>query len=273
MKNKIQLNKIYNEDCLDTMKRMKSNSIDLTVTSPPYDNLRSYKGYKFEFKKIARELFRVTKEGGVVVWVVNDQKVDGSETGTSFRQALYFKKIGFNIHDTMIWEKTGSGAIGGTSFQYLQNFEFTFVFSKGGKPKTFNPIEDRPNVIKFGKVQTNARINQDGKSTESRQIQRKPFGRRTNIWKIAPQQNTNHPAPFPIQLASDHIKSWSNKGDTVYDPLTGSGTTLLASKLLSRNFIGSEIAEDYYKIALERVRDPQFMKELVNRPKKDNSFI
>ena len=101
----MKLNTIFNEDCLNTMRAMPDGVIDLVITSPPYDDLRNYKGYSFDFESIAKELFRVVKEGGVVVWVVGDATVDGSETGTSFRQALFFKEVGFNLHDTMIYMK------------------------------------------------------------------------------------------------------------------------------------------------------------------------
>ena len=101
----MELNKIYNEDCLVTMSRMPDNFIDLTVTSPPYDGLRDYNGYSFPFEDIAKELFRTTKEGGIVVWIVNDATINGSETLTSFKQAIYFNEVGFNVHDTMIWRR------------------------------------------------------------------------------------------------------------------------------------------------------------------------
>lgn len=143
MNEKIELNKIYNENCLDTMKRMPDGFVDLTVTSPPYDNLRNYNGYEFDFESIAKELFRVTKKGGVVVWVVGDATINGSETGTSFRQALYFKEIGFNLHDTMIWKKQNPFNFG-SNFCYPQSFEFMFVFSNN-KIKTYNLIKDRVN--------------------------------------------------------------------------------------------------------------------------------
>lgn len=138
----MQINKVYNENCLDTMSRMPDNFINLTVTSPPYDNLRDYKGYSFDFEPIADDLFRVTKQGGVVVWIVNDATVNGSETGTSFKQALYFKEIGFNLHDTMIYLKPNFSAVGALKTRYAPVFEYMFVLCKG-KLKTFNPIKDK----------------------------------------------------------------------------------------------------------------------------------
>ncbi len=246
----MEVDKIYNEDCLETMKRMLDNFVDLTVTSPPYDNLRDYKGFTFDFESIAKELYRVTKQGGVVVWVVGDSTVDGSETGTSFKQALFFKEIGFNLHDTMIWEKTGQGAVG-SIYCYWQNFEYMFVFSKG-RPKSIHLIEDRKN--QENERWCNGGRNKDGESTSRKWVKSKPFGRRFNIWKITPTCKSEHPAPFPEKLTEDHILSWSNENDLVYDPFMGSGTVARACIDLNRRFIGSEINPEYCKIWENRIK-------------------
>jgi site-specific DNA-methyltransferase (adenine-specific) len=237
-------------DCLEVMQTIPDKTIDLTVTSPPYDNLRTYNGYTFDFEGIAKQLYRVTKDGGVVVWVVGDATINGSETGTSFRQALYFKDIGFNLHDTMIWEKTGSGALG-SILCYLQNFEYMFIFSKG-KPKSINLICDRKNVIKSGFVKVNSALTAE-KTFKNRIVERKPFGKRTNLWKIQPQQKSLHPAPFPEKLVKDHIISWSDENDTVLDCFLGSGTTAVVAKALNRKFIGIEISQEYLNIAKQRL--------------------
>ena len=242
----IDVNRIYNEDCLETMARMHDGFVGLTVTSPPYDNLRTYNGYIFDYKKTAESLYRVTKSGGVVVWVIADGSVDGGETGTSFEQALYFKNIGFKIHDTMIYEKTGFS--NPSSTRYHQVFEYMFVFSKGS-PKTFNPIKDRENKYK-------------GVHGGERSF-REDFGMRYNVWKYAngggntskDKEAFKHPAPMPEKLANDHIVSWSNEGDLVYDPFMGSGTTAKMAILNRRNFIGSEISKDYCDIAEKRIED------------------
>jgi site-specific DNA-methyltransferase (adenine-specific) len=231
---------------------MPDNFVDLTVTSPPYDNMRIYNNYEFEFESIAQELYRVTKNGGVVVWNVNDQTVQGSETGTSFRQALYFLSLGFSL-ETMIWEKTGSGCLGSNNY-YAQNFEYMFVCAKGSRPKTINFIRDRENKIKSGSAKVNSALDKTGKGT-TRIIKRKPLGKRTNIWRIAPQRNSKHPAPFPEQLANDHILSWSNKGELVYDPFMGSGTTAKMAICNERNFIGSEISREYCIVAALRIEN------------------
>jgi site-specific DNA-methyltransferase (adenine-specific) len=183
--------------------------------------------------------------------VVGDETVKGSETGTSFKQALFFKECGFNLHDTMIWEKTGRGAVG-SIYCYWQNFEYMFIFSKG-KPKSFNPISDRKNK-KTGKMKVPSGINNKGIANCHREIVAKQFGRRFNNWIINTESaNQEHPAPFPEQLANDHIISWSNEGDLVYDPFSGSGTTAKMAKLNNRNYIGSEISEEYVLLSKQRI--------------------
>jgi len=254
----IEVNKIYNENCLDTMSRMDDNFIDLTVTSPPYDNLRTYNGYEFDFESIAKELYRVTKKGGVVVWVVGDATINGSETGTSFKQALYFKECGFNLHDTMIWNKGSFTAVGSLKHRYAQTFEYMFVLTKG-TIKTFNPIKDRKNKVK-GRIGGNLR-KADGSmvemSTDGKQ--RTEYGQRFAIWDQPPcgGNKTGHPAPFPKTLIKDHILSWSNKDDLVYDPFMGSGTTAKMAIELNRNYIGSEISEEYCKIIERRIANSE----------------
>jgi DNA modification methylase len=252
----MRVNEMYNENCLDTMARMEDNFIDLTVTSPPYDNLRNYNGYSFDFESVAKELYRVTKEGGVVVWIVGDATIKGSETGTSFRQAIFAMDCGFNLHDTMIWNKGGFTAVGALKTRYAQVFEYMFIFVKG-KLKTFNPIKDRKNK-QFGRKQIGTIRQKDG-STKDKSTNGNitpEFGQRFNDWLLYPENNNNnrkHPATFPEQLAQDHIISWSNEGDLVYDPFMGSGTTAKMAKINNRNYIGSEISKEYCDIIAERL--------------------
>jgi len=253
----IELNRIYNEDCLEGMKRIPDGFVDLTVTSPPYDNLRTYNGSlewgEHVWKPIIQELYRITKDGGVVVWVVGDATIKGSETGTSFKQALYFKEVGFNLHDTMIYAKGGQGATG-SNLSYWQDFEYMFVFTKG-KISTFNPIEDRKNKTKpREKEESQGHRFINGETKGKRIIKRKEFGRRFNIWKYHESgTRINHPAVFPEQLANDHIISWSNENDIVFDPFMGSGTTGKMAILNNRNFIGIEKDPEYFKIAEKRI--------------------
>lgn len=248
-------------DCLEVMKTISDNSIDLTVTSPPYDNLRTYNGYSFDFENIAKELFRITKKGGVVVWVVGDQTIKGSESGTSFKQALYFKEIGFNLHDTMIYRKK---ALSFPDFnRYYQCFEYMFILSKG-KPKTTNLINDRINKCANDKVSGNYRDVDGTMKPMNGKIKGnkvKEKGIRWNIWEYdvgwgksyTEKYLKGHPAIFPERLAQDHIISWSNENDTVLDPFMGSGTTGKMCKLLNRNFIGIEISKEYFEIAKARI--------------------
>lgn len=250
----LELNKIYNMDCVQGMKMLPSESVDLTVTSPPYDNLRTYNGFDWNFEETAKELYRVTKQGGVVVWVVGDSTIKGSETGTSFRQALYFKEIGFNLHDTMIWYKTGMLP---TQDRYYNVFEYMFIFSKG-KPKTMNFICDHKTTA-GGRVQKkDACINKGNQKDGIGTFVRKEYSRRPNIWKIPIGKNKEtkrHPAPFPEQLANDHIISWSNEGDIVLDCFMGSGTTAKMALLNNRKFIGFEISSEYCEIAKQRLEE------------------
>ena len=249
----MELNKIYNEDCLETMKRMPNNFIDLTLTSPPYDNLRDYKGYFFDFENIAKELFRITKEGGLLVWVVGDSVINGSESGTSFKQALFFKEIGFNLHDTMIYRKTNYIPL--THNRYEQAFEYMFVFSKG-KPNVFNPImvECKSAGQKTDKrtfyQDTNGYTSAGHNNSEVKKTKQKE-----NVWDLSTNAGTiGHPAQFPEKLVEDHILSWSNEEDIVYDPFMGSGTTGKMAQMLKRKWIGSEISKEYVDIAEARIK-------------------
>ena len=253
------LNEIIQGDCLEKLKDIPDNSIDLVVTSPPYDDIRDYKGYSFNFEGIAKELFRVTKKGGVVVWVVGDTVVKGSETGTSFKQALFFKEVGFNLHDTMIYQRAGSSLPDPT--RYFQSFQYMFVLSKG-RPNTINKIYDVKN--RYGKdyTHTNQTVREkDGKCYPRRNREGNEYSYRGNIWRYLAGYNLTttdkyafeHPAMFPEKLAEDHIISWSNEGDVVLDPFAGSGTTLKMAKKLNRNYIGIEISAEYIKIIHKRL--------------------
>jgi len=250
----LEPNNIYLGDCLDLMKYIKDEYIDLTVTSPPYDNLRTYNGYSWDFENIAKELFRIIKQGGIVVWIVGDATIKGSETGTSFRQALYFKEIGFNLHDTMIWNKGGFSAVGALKTRYAPVFEYMFILTKG-KIKTFNPIKDKPNKHSGKLIHKTKRL-EDGSIKKGTPYISSEYGQRYNIWDIFPQRQKGkdcHPAPFPEQLAQDHILSWSNEGDVVLDPFMGSGTTAVACINTNRKFIGIEISKEYFEIAKKRI--------------------
>ena len=258
----MEINKCYNENCLDTMSKMPDGFIDLTVTSPPYDHLRTYNGYSFDFELVAQGLYRVTKQGGVVVWVVGDATIKGSETGTSFKQALYFKEIGFNLHDTMIYQSPKPPL---THNRYEQCFEYMFVFSKGS-PTTFNPktLQTKTFMVNKNYSQRNSAssIKEKGAIRNRNEIvTTKKIKQAFNIWyyDIGFNKSTKdtisfeHPATFPEKLAYDHIISWSNKNNLVYDPFMGSGTTAKAAICSNRSWIGSEISKEYCDIANKRL--------------------
>lgn len=238
---------------------MPSDCVDLTVTSPPYDNLRKYNGFTFDFEGIARELYRVTKPGGVVVWVVGDATVKGSETGTSFRQALYFKDVcGFNLHDTMIYAKNSYMPL--THNRYEQAFEFMFVLSKG-RPVRWNPLLV-PCATAGTKRQRGGSKQRESGYAERRREEATMVAlvkQAANIftYDVGKNDKTAHNAPFPEQLAADHIATWSNPGDTVLDPFMGSGTTGKMAALMSRNFIGIDISQEYVDLARERIAAAQ----------------
>ena len=258
------INQIHHGDCVNLMAQLPAGSIDLTVTSPPYDGLRTYNGYSFDFEAVAAELYRVTKEGGVVVWVVGDATVKGSETGTSFRQALHFMQCGFSLHDTMIWEKTPLPQ--NQHPRYSPLFEYMFILCKGSAPRAFNPLTEpsiKAGVTTTSRGQRNA--NDAYRHDAGNTMTISATKRRGNIWRIPTGNNSTtkdriayeHPAIFPEKLAADHILSWSNLGDTVLDPFAGSGTTAKMAVANNRNYIGCEISAEYVTIARARVASLQ----------------
>lgn len=269
------INNIITIDNIDGCKLLDSNSIDMVITSPPYDDIRKYKsniknkseydGFSFDFYGLANELYRVMINGGVIVWVVGDAVINGSESGSSFRQALYFKEIGFNLHDTMIYEKnTSSFPAKRSGNRYTQIFEYMFVISKG-KPKVSNLICDKENKwaghTNWGK---NTQRNKDNELKQTNKIKPVPdFSPRNNIWKYIVGKGFastdaiahKHPAIFPEKLAEDHILTWSNENDIILDPFMGSGTTAKMAILNNRNFIGFDISDEYVKNSKERINN------------------
>lgn len=239
-------------DCLELMKAIPDGSIDLTVTSPPYDDLRKYNGFSYDAAETAGSLYRVTKDGGVVVYIVGDKTSGGSESGTSFRTALTFMNAGFLLHDTMIYYKSNPMPHVAQN-RYTQAFEYMFVFSKG-KPTTTNMI--RVPCKYASKVLKTYTTNPESIRRPNRETATKETRIKHNVWNYTlAGTNHGHPAIFPYQLAHDHIVSWSNEGDTVLDPFMGSGTTGVACKNLNRNFIGMELERSYYDIAVKRIEE------------------
>ncbi len=251
----IKIDNIYCDNCLNFMQNMEADYIDLVVTSPPYDDLRDYNGYLFNYSQIAKQLYRIIKPGGVVVWVVGDKIKKGNKTLTSFRHALAFQEVGFNVHDTMIYKKKNTPFM--RSNAYTNCFEFMFIFSKGS-PKTFNPLKEK--TVRSGMEMLVHNKKSDG-------INKKILGRlneektKTNIWEYAvglggttnDKIAFNHPAVFPERLAQDHILSWSNEGDLIFDPMCGSGTTCKMALINKRHYLGCDISEEYVNIAKTRI--------------------
>ena len=251
----LELENIYQENCLDTLSRLPADVIDMTITSPPYDDLRDYNGYHFPVEEIAAGLFAKTKPGGVVVWVVGDRTVNGNETLSSFRHALTFQEAGFRVHDTMIYAKNNP-IPSDCGKRYRQCFENMFCFSKG-QPKTFNPLMQ---PIKQEKAFKSFRITKVGRNDlahdhvapKERKVNNIFFynvGTSSSKDKIA----FEHPAIFPEQLVEDQIRTWTDEGDLVYDCFMGSGTTAKVAHLLKRRWFGSEISDEYVRIAHERL--------------------
>lgn len=242
-------------DCVDFMLDLPEGFVDLTVTSPPYDNLRNYDGYRFNFEQVAKGLFRITKNGGVVVWVVAD-RINGGRSLTSFKQGLFFQEIGFSVHDVMIYRKKNTPFM--RSNAYTNCYEFMFVLSKG-KPKTFNPLKERTVRNGFEMVVHNKKA--DAKNNKVLKELKKEKTK-TNIWSYAVGLHGTtsdtiafeHPAVFPENLATDHILSWSNEGDTIFDPMCGSGTTCKMALVHNRKYIGVDVSERYINIAKKRIQ-------------------
>ena len=258
-------NQIFNAFSDEKLREFPSESVDMVITSPPYDDLRDYDGkvtWNFDvFKKIASELFRVMKPGGVVVWVIGDKTENGNKTLTSFKQALYFQEIGFKMYDVIIYEKAGSGPPHPN--RYFNSYEYMFVLSKG-KPKTIHILKDKPNkwagLSTYGEV---TRREKDGSLTSKGKKTVNAFGVRTNIWKYVNGKGFStkdkiayeHPAIFPEKLVADHILSWSDPGDLILDPFGGSGTTAKVATMLKRDWVLIDAVEEYCEIARKRLED------------------
>jgi DNA modification methylase len=250
-----EINAIYHSDCVALMESMEANSIDLTVTSPPYDELRDYNGYHFSIGSIAKGLFRVTKKGGIVVWVVGDKIKNGNRSLTSFKQALFFQSVGFNVHDVMIYKKKNTPFM--RTNAYTNCYEFMFVFSKGS-PKTFNPLKVKTARQGYEMMPFNKGADGINKKMLG---ELKPEKTRTNIWEYATGLGGTtsdriafkHPAVYPEKLAEDHILSWTNPGDVVFDPMCGSGTTCKMALENNRFYIGCDISKEYVELTERRL--------------------
>ena len=247
--------RVVSANCVDAMANMDGASVDMILTSPPYDDLRCYNGYAFDAQAVGEGMYWVLNEGGVAVWVVGDKRAGGCSL-TSFRQAVLFQEMGFTMHDVMIYQKLNTPFPRGRA--YTPAHEFMFVLVKGDSPKTFNALAEA--TTRTGRESAIYHRGADGDNSKRRRIVRTETKTRTNVWPYAVGLNAttkdreafNHPAMFPEALARDHILSWSNEGDTVLDPMCGAGTTLKVAHLLGRNAIGIEISNEYAELARRR---------------------
>ncbi|ABK77151.1 DNA modification methylase [Cenarchaeum symbiosum A] len=247
-------NRIYCGDAAAVLAKLGDGSVDLAVTSPPYDNLRDYQGYSFDFDGICSQLYRVLRKGGVLVWVVGD-RIAGGRSLTSFRQGLAFQDLGFSMHDIMIYRKKNTPFM--RSNAYTNCYEFMFVLSKG-RPRVFRPIMEKTKRSGMEMLVHNKKSDGINKKTLA---ELKPEKTRTNIWDYAvglggttcDRFAFKHPAMFPEKLAQDHILSWSKPGDLVLDPMCGSGTTCKMAAANGRDYIGIEISKEYAAIARRRM--------------------
>jgi len=259
MASMLELEKIYEENCLTTIERMSDDWLDMTITSPPYDDLRDYNGYHFPVEDIAAGLFAKTRPGGVVIWVVGDRTLNGSETLTSFQHAITFRDAGFNVHDTMIYRKNNP-IPQDCGKRYRQTFEYMFCFAKGS-PNTFNPImeptKSAGQKIKAfritGKGRGNVPDEDIGREVKAERKVSNIFGYNVGTSSSKDKIAFGHPAIFPEQLVDDQVRTWTNPGDLVYDCFMGSGTTAKVAHLLKRRWIGSEVSAEYVAIARERL--------------------
>ena len=246
-------------DCVELLPTLPQ--ADLILTSPPYGTMRDYGGHEFDWRVVADAIVPALAPGGVLVWIVKDQTIDGSKSGESFRQALYFLDAGLRLHDVLIYRKAANS--NPTPNRVFQDSEFMFVFSNGA-PRTANITKDVPSLW----AGTTRGINGTGRSSKGNNPTSPgkrligPYKNRGTVWEYlvgyghsAPDflDAHDHPAIFPLTLAKDHISMWTNPGDLVIDPMCGSGTTLRAAKDLNRRYIGIDIHAPYVALAEQRL--------------------
>jgi site-specific DNA-methyltransferase (adenine-specific) len=256
----LELNKIYCMDCLEGMRKLPDDSIDLVVTSPPYDNLRTYKGFSVDLHSTGKEAYRVLKDGGIAVMVIQDQTKAFAKTLTSFRLIIdWCDNIGFRLFETIIYRKYGTeGAWWKARFRV--DHEYMPIFLKGKKPQYFNKKLLMVPSKHGGEILTgsgNRRTTGETTKTVTRPIN--PTKCRGTIWDYLMAGDKDplkrkHPAPFPDQIPIDFITCFCPPKGIVLDPFIGSGSTAVAAKKLGRHYIGFEITPEYCEIAEQRTK-------------------
>ena len=255
----IQVNKIICEDNITYLKTLPDECIDFVITSPPYDALRDYNGYKLDLHGLGVELLRVLKDGGICVMVIQDSTRDFAKSLTSFRTIVdWCDNIGFRLFECNIYNRQGTeGAWWKKRFRV--DHEYMPIFLKGKRPQYFDKENIKIPSKHGGKIMTGANIRTKNGQTGSRKVKINPtkcpgtvmtFG---NTCGGESKLKSKHPAVFPNMLAYDMIECFCPEDGTVLDPFNGSGTTTLAAKCLGRNYIGIDVSEEYNKIARERL--------------------
>lgn len=258
-----ELNEIYCIDCVEGMKKIPDNSVDIVVTSPPYDGIRDYNGFNFDLHETGRGLIRILKEGGIVAMVIQDQTKNFGKTLTSFKTIIdWCDNIGFKLFECVIYRKHGSEGAWWTN-RFRVDHEYMPIFLKGEKPQYFNKENLKVPSIHGGKVMTGSGSRRTDGKTNARVT--RPINTmkcRGTIWNYLMAGDKDpikrqHPAPFPDQIPLDFIECFCPPGGVVLDPFMGSGSTAVAAKKLNRKYIGFDTSEEYIKIAHARLRNTE----------------
>ena len=245
----MEYNKFYNENCLDTIKRFDNETIDLVVTSPPYFNARDYSQYSDvndymeQMKEIFTDIYSKLKESRMCIINISPVLVPReNRSKQSYRIALPFyfvpmmEKIGYEFLEDIIWKKP-SGAVPNRN---------------GGFFRHRKPVAYKPNIVTeyilVFKKKSDKLID---KFLKNDSLVGDDY-EKTNVWEFNPETKSKHPAPFPKTLVEKCVKYYSYENDLIYDPFGGSGTTGYVSEQLNRNWVMSEIHQEYIEMFNKR---------------------
>jgi site-specific DNA-methyltransferase (adenine-specific) len=257
----LPLNKIICGDAVEELKKIPNNSIDILVTSPPYDGIRKYNGFNYDLHATGKEIYRVLKDGGVAIMVIQDQTKNFGKTLTSFRTIVdWVDNIGFKLFETVIYRKYGAeGAWWNKRFRV--DHEYMPIFLKGERPQYFNKDPLKIPSKHGGKTMTGGGTRlTNGIRIPTRAITINPMKCRGTIWEYmtagdGTRLKHKHPATFPDKLPYDFIQCFCPPNGVVLDPFIGSGTTALAAIELDRNYIGIDISKEYCDLARRRIKE------------------